>query len=380
MNENSELRKPAVSEAQRVAAATALAAKRGQKDPKTLSGAAKAMYDGMTEEQLEHYAREVKKFDRLSNLGLQRLHLRLHQLYATRLRLSRETEDVIVAHAQVVEEIGHRGAMHYSHGTLDELLVESGVLEEAVGFTEAENQIRYRVREPEDFRPDTFRTIQLTGTKGVSSIIGKLKPDKVPEGHSPDSMVVQAIRFDKDADWTKDKARKWVEQHSGGSLREALVIGDLPAEATQSPRQGKVKNPQVELQRAEPEFSRAFAKPLEKRDSQRYTLSIAYPVNEVDAHGETAEAEAVEEAAWWYLRRGGKVGFMHDESPDYEEAGDVVESYVYRGPSPWRVGGEEVNAGDWLVGVVWQPKYWEMIERGEMVGVSIHGVAQRKPA
>jgi hypothetical protein len=329
------------------------------------------MYDGMTEEQLEHYAREVKKLDQLSTLALQRLHLRLHQLYATRLRLSREAGDIIAVHSQVVEEIGRRGAAHHSHGALD----ESEVLEEAIGFEETENQIRYRVREPEDFRSDTFRTIQLTGTKGASSIIGKLNSDKVPEGHSPDSMVVQAIRFDKEADWTKDKARKWIEQHSGGTLREALVIGDLPAEAAQQPHQGKIKNPQVEGLTK----SASLGALLEKRDEDRYTLSIAYPVDEVDAHGETADARTVEEAAWYYLRRGGKVGYMHDESPDYEEAGDVVESYVYRGPK-WNIGGEEVDPGDWLVGVLWKPEYWERIKSGEMTGLSLHGVAQRKPA
>jgi len=47
---------PAVSEQQQKAAGLALAAKRGEIDPKTLTGAAKQMYESMTAKQLEEYA------------------------------------------------------------------------------------------------------------------------------------------------------------------------------------------------------------------------------------------------------------------------------------------------------------------------------------
>jgi len=52
---------PAESKSQQEAAAMALAAKRGKIDPKTLKGAAKDMYNSMTEEQLEHYASTKSK-------------------------------------------------------------------------------------------------------------------------------------------------------------------------------------------------------------------------------------------------------------------------------------------------------------------------------
>jgi len=47
---------PARSAAQQKAAAMALAAKRGDIDPRLLKGAAWEMYDSMTADQLEHYA------------------------------------------------------------------------------------------------------------------------------------------------------------------------------------------------------------------------------------------------------------------------------------------------------------------------------------
>jgi len=51
---------PSVSQSQQRAAALALSAKRGKVDPKTLKGAAKQMYDSMSEKQLKEFA-ETKR-------------------------------------------------------------------------------------------------------------------------------------------------------------------------------------------------------------------------------------------------------------------------------------------------------------------------------
>lgn len=51
---------PAKSKAQQQAAARALAAKRGQADPRDLSGGASSMYRSMSEEMLEDFAAEVE--------------------------------------------------------------------------------------------------------------------------------------------------------------------------------------------------------------------------------------------------------------------------------------------------------------------------------
>ena len=53
---------PAKSAAQQKAAAMALAAKRGEIDPRVLKGAAWQMYESMTADQLEHYA-ATKRLD-----------------------------------------------------------------------------------------------------------------------------------------------------------------------------------------------------------------------------------------------------------------------------------------------------------------------------
>lgn len=52
---------PAKSKAQQKAAGAALAAKRGEQDPKDLQGASKEMYDSMTEEELDDMASTKRK-------------------------------------------------------------------------------------------------------------------------------------------------------------------------------------------------------------------------------------------------------------------------------------------------------------------------------
>ncbi|WP_129139423.1 DUF3008 family protein [Modicisalibacter coralii] len=52
---------PAKSEAQQKAAGAALAAKRGEKKASELDGAAKSMYDSMSEDELEQMASASQK-------------------------------------------------------------------------------------------------------------------------------------------------------------------------------------------------------------------------------------------------------------------------------------------------------------------------------
>ncbi|MER3439302.1 MAG: hypothetical protein C4346_17895, partial [Chloroflexota bacterium] len=118
-----------------------------------------------------------------------------------------------------------------------------------------------------------------------------------------------------------------------------------------------------------------FAKIVKTEEERRYTLAVAYPANEVDAHGDTISPDELEQAAWNFLRRGGNVGLLHQ--PGTEGAGDVVESYIYRGP-PWEISGERVEPGDWLIGVLWRPDVWEMIKKGELQGFSIQGWGRRE--
>lgn len=120
--------------------------------------------------------------------------------------------------------------------------------------------------------------------------------------------------------------------------------------------------------------------------SQRYTLTVAYPANKPDAgvardgHQDFASAHEVEQAAWNYMVKSRNVGLWHENGTD--GAGEVVESYIYRGPD-WTIrasdGSEQVvKAGDWLMGVRWSDDAWDQIQKGEIGGVSMQGKASRR--
>jgi hypothetical protein len=128
---------------------------------------------------------------------------------------------------------------------------------------------------------------------------------------------------------------------------------------------------------------------IKSADEQRYTLTVAYPASKPDVgkardgFRDFAGAAAVEEAAWNYMTKSRNVGAWHAAGTD--GAGEVVESYVYRGPD-WTVTASDgstqlIKAGDWLLGVRWSEETWQQIKRGEIGGVSPQGsVLRRDPS
>lgn len=91
-------------------------------------------------------------------------------------------------------------------------------------WEEKGSEIRYRVRDPGDFRSDTFRSKDMPGVKGVRMILARLKKDKVPKGHDPEALVLQALRFDKEQ-WTMERAKEWVAAHKD-KLKAAASAAD----------------------------------------------------------------------------------------------------------------------------------------------------------
>lgn len=128
------------------------------------------------------------------------------------------------------------------------------------------------------------------------------------------------------------------------------------------------------------------AQVIKSAPERRFTLCVAYPANRADvaiaADGarDFASPEAVEEAAWSYLTKGGGVGIGHRQGSD--NAGRVVESYLWRA-DPWVIKAADgstqtVMPGDWLLGVVWTPETWRAIKSGALTGVSMQGSASRR--
>lgn len=125
---------------------------------------------------------------------------------------------------------------------------------------------------------------------------------------------------------------------------------------------------------------------LKTEDERRYTLTVAYPANKADTsvaadgYRDFAGPQAVEDACWAYTTKSRQVGLWHEDGTD--GAGDVVESYIYRGPD-WTVqaadGSEQViKAGDWLLGIRWSEQTWPLVKQGLIGGVSMQGTASRR--
>jgi len=75
-------------------------------------------------------------------------------------------------------------------------------------WEETEQFIRSGHRKPEEFEPESLRTLLISSEKGIKAIIGK------PRGK--DTTEVQSYLFDKSKDWDIEKAKDWFSQHQEG--------------------------------------------------------------------------------------------------------------------------------------------------------------------
>lgn len=125
----------------------------------------------------------------------------------------------------------------------------------------------------------------------------------------------------------------------------------------------------------------------EAASSKRYTLLCAYPswradrLVAADGYKDFVSDDILETAAHEFLVKSPRVGLYHE--PGHEDAGRVVESYIYRGPDPWKItapdgSAQVIRKGDWLIGVVWDQPSFDLIRSGRLKGVSLQGSAIRR--
>jgi hypothetical protein len=79
-----------------------------------------------------------------------------------------------------------------------------------------EQFIRSGHKSPEEFQPNTLKTIILNEKDGIEAIVGK------PVGK--DTMEVQSYLFDKTKGWTMEKAKEWFTQHMQANERVFVVL------------------------------------------------------------------------------------------------------------------------------------------------------------
>jgi len=122
------------------------------------------------------------------------------------------------SHAKEHLFICERAAARKAAAELEGEALCADALDSQAIWEETKSEIRYRVRPAEHFRPDTFRRKKLEGVEGVSIVLAKFKSDHIPEGHDPDSMVVQSYRFVRKTSgnpdgWTMARAKEWIAEH-----------------------------------------------------------------------------------------------------------------------------------------------------------------------
>lgn len=86
-----------------------------------------------------------------------------------------------------------------------------------------EDYIRVRQKDPGTFKEGSFRTIWISRSKGIKSVIGKLKSP--PEGQE-NSTVVQTYLFDREK-WDQTKAKAWVKKHEGTTNVTQVVLNEI---------------------------------------------------------------------------------------------------------------------------------------------------------
>lgn len=80
-----------------------------------------------------------------------------------------------------------------------------------------------RVKDPDQFDPDSFRTIDISADEGIKATVGCPKGN-YSEGKCSVGMEVQRYLFDKEK-WTLTEAQAWVDEHSK-SVKEKGEISD----------------------------------------------------------------------------------------------------------------------------------------------------------
>lgn len=105
---------------------------------------------------------------------------------------------------------------------------------------------------------------------------------------------------------------------------------------------------------------------------KRLLYGVVYAPNDVDAHGDFADAETIEEAAHGFMDSR-LVGIQHER----EAPARIVESFI--APADMTIGGRSVTRGSWVVAIkVDDDELWGRVKAGEFGGLSLGGYAVRE--
>lgn len=118
---------------------------------------------------------------------------------------------------------GAEGEMHPNES--GEMVCMPKVSEKPEPETEGD-YIIIRVKDPDYFDPDSFRTIDISAEQGIKATIG-CKKGEYANGKCSIGTEVQRYLFDKEK-WTLDEAQAWVDEHTkdGGAKHAGKICFD----------------------------------------------------------------------------------------------------------------------------------------------------------
>lgn len=181
-----------------------------------------------------------------------------------------------------------------------------------------------------------------------------VKPNEIKGLYCVETKEIVTLLFDKDK-YTMTTARKWIKDHEVNKMEEALRLmceNEVPIE--------KATSRHV---------------PIIKVDAKKQIVAaIVYSPDEVDAQGDMATAEEIEEACNKFNTSHPRFRLNHgDKDIDV----DMLQSYTL--PLTGKIGDQTVKKGSWIIlSRINDKEVWKKIDSGELTGISMRGFADRK--
>jgi hypothetical protein len=212
-----------------------------------------------------------------------------------------------------------------------------------------EDYIRSGHRSPDDFQPDSMRTITISQKEGIKAVIGK------PKGKN--STEVQSYLFPKNKGWTLEKAKAWFEKHKSESLPGHTLLFDL----------------KFLTEKADPE-ARIFPWSMPAKYYAKPGRLLIYGTALVA--GETRKGDKFSCAE---LTRAAR-GLVGGPIEVFEHTWDVGESRWLPFPDNIILDGEEVDGRLEYIAGVSEPKVQELIRNETIAKVSVNTICRHVPA
>ncbi len=264
---------------------------------------------------------------------------------------------------------------------------------------ETEERLRFRQRDPGDFKAGSFRTIEAGERRTTKRLPINDYGWTVQETFEAVRQMARKFTPEEaklltpspDSSRTCGACRFFLRDPLGGPIGRCQVVeGEIAwfatsklyisadAEAAASfAVMGRDQGAYTGDEREEEMERIAKRGVILKTDNPGFVLSPILVPDEPDLEGDVISEEEIESAAHEYMITSQNVGLMHQRIVRSKDA-MLVESYIARGTH--KIAGHTIKAGTWMGGFrIVNEKIRQAIKDGKLTGVSIGGAGLRTP-